>query len=144
MTEPMVWLRSLILGMRTHSNTVYQFRHLTKKEGSGSYLDQSGEPSKDIIWSLIFLPISKIRWNIVTIQGRSILWHSVCTYWPNQWVIGFQIQRSVLPSGHLHPAPKVTWEPHSEDKSVYRRIVQYFYDLWITTRPIKAPYPLNP
>ena len=40
--------------------------------------------------------------------------------------------------------PKLRGRSHSEDKSVYCRIVQYFYNLWITTRLIKAPYPLNP
>lgn len=55
-----------------------------------------------------------------------------------------QTQRSVLPSEHLHPTPKVTWWVSLGSQSVYCKIVQYSYNLWITTRLIKAPYPLNP
>ena len=68
-----------------HLSLRLPFRHLTKKEGSGIVPGSIRRTFKG--YSLIIdIPtyISKIRWNIVTIQGRSILWHSVCTYWPNQ------------------------------------------------------------
>jgi len=40
--------------------------------------------------------------------------------------------------------PKLRGRSHSEDKSVYCRIVQYFYNLWIVLQPFKADNPFYP
>jgi hypothetical protein len=88
--------------------------------------------------------MSKIRWTVVTIHGGSILLHSVYIYSPNQMRHRYFNTAFSATLRTSSPYPQSYVVSLTRKKSVYRKIVQYSYDLWILLRLIKAPYPLNP
>ena len=82
--------------------------------------------------------------SVVTIHRRPILsHHRACGFGYPFGPQALQLTIQCYPQD-IFTLPSKLPDRLTRKKSVYCRTVQYFYNLWITTQPFKAPYPLNP
>ena len=81
---------------------------------------------------------------VVTIHRRLVLLHSVHIYSVNQISHNLSdiVFSATLRTSSPHPQSYVGGL--TRKLSVYCRIVQYFYNLWIVLQPFKVPHPFHP
>ena len=104
------------------------------------------EPTSGIVFLIISISsdMPQESGTIVTIHRRPLLLHSVHIYSVNQMRHNLSDIAFSATLRTSSPYPQSYVVGLTRKKSVYCRIVQYFYNLWIVLRPFKVPNPLNP